>query len=61
MLSDGVSSPLFGGEFGSWSQVGIGIAIESEASFIDQPRGQQLEYRVKAVNIGSESVTYYDN
>ncbi|MFC1738647.1 hypothetical protein ACFL1G_06330 [Planctomycetota bacterium] len=51
--------PPGGGEFGSWSQVSI--AIESEASFIDQSRGQQLEYLFKAVNVGSESVTYYDN
>jgi hypothetical protein len=46
--------PAGGGEFGSWAQVAI--AIESEASLIDQPRGQQLEYRVKAVNAGGESV-----
>lgn len=46
--------PAGGGEFGSWAQVGI--AIESEASLTDQPRGQQLEYRVKAVNAGGESI-----
>jgi len=46
--------PAGGGEFGVWSQVGI--AIESESSLIDQPRGPQLEYRVKAVNVGGESI-----
>ena len=46
--------PAGGGEFGPWAQVGI--AIESETSLADQPRGPQLEYRVKAVNVGGESV-----
>ena len=46
--------PAGGGEFGSWSQVGI--AIESETSLTNQPRGPQLEYRVKAVNVGGESI-----
>ncbi len=46
--------PAGGGEFGSWAQVGI--AIESETSLADQPRGPQLEYRVKAVNVGGESI-----
>ena len=45
--------PAGGGEFGSWAQVGI--ALETESTLIDQPRGQQLEYRVKAVNAGGES------
>jgi len=43
-----------GGEFGSWAQVGI--AIESETSLTNQPRGPQLEYRVKAVDVGGESI-----
>ena len=34
----------------------VAIAIESEASLIDPPRGPQLEYRVKAVNVGGESI-----
>jgi hypothetical protein len=42
-----------GGEFGKWAQVGI--AIESESTIMSQPRGVQLEYRVKAVNAGGES------
>ena len=46
--------PAGGGEFGSWSQVGI--ALETESTLTSQPRGQQLEYRVKAVNAGGESV-----
>jgi len=37
-----------------WSQVGI--AMESETSLTNQPRGPQLEYRVKAVNVGGESI-----
>lgn len=45
--------PAGGGEFGPWMQVGI--AIESETSLSNQPRGPQLEYRVKAVNVGGES------
>jgi len=46
--------PAGGGEFGSWAQVGI--ALETESTLMDQPRGPQLEYRVKAVNAGGESV-----
>lgn len=43
-----------GGEFGNWRQAGI--ALESEATLMNQPRGVQLEYRVKAVNTGGESL-----
>jgi hypothetical protein len=46
--------PAGGGEFGSWAQVSI--ALETEATLMDQPRGPQLEYRVKAVNAGGESI-----
>jgi hypothetical protein len=46
--------PAGGGEFGDWAQVGI--AMETESTLTSQPRGQQLEYRVKAVNAGGESV-----
>ena len=46
--------PAGGGEFGNWSQAGI--ALESEAMLMNQPRGPQLEYRVKAINTGGESV-----
>lgn len=46
--------PAGGGEFGSWAQVGI--ALETETTLTDQPRGPQLEYRIKAINAGGESV-----
>ena len=46
--------PAGGGEFGDWSQVGI--ALETETTLTDQPRGPQLEYRIKAVNAGGESI-----
>ena len=46
--------PAGGGEFGSWAQVGI--ALETESTLMDQPRGPQLEYRVKAINAGGESI-----
>ncbi len=42
-----------GDEFGNWRQVSI--AIESESTIMNQPRGVQLEYRIKAINIGGES------
>jgi len=40
--------PAGGGEFGPWTQ--IGVAIESEATLTNQPRGVELEYRVIAIN-----------
>ena len=43
-----------GGEFGEWVQVGI--ALESESLLMNQLRGIQLEYRVKAVNASGQSV-----
>ena len=46
--------PAGGGEFGDWQQAGI--AIESEVTLMNQPRGPQLEYRIKAINAGGESV-----
>ena len=46
--------PAGGGEFTAWHQVGI--ALESEVQLTGQPRGQQLEYRVIAVNAGGNSV-----
>lgn len=45
--------PEAGAEFGDWKQAGI--ALESEIALMNQPRGVQLEYRVKAVNTGGES------
>ncbi len=46
--------PAGGGEFGDWAQVSI--ALETEATLTDQPRGPQLEYRVKAINAGGQSI-----
>jgi len=48
------AQPEGGGEFGEWAQAGI--ALESETTLMHQPRGVQLEYRVKVVNTGGESV-----
>jgi len=45
--------PEGGGEFGDWQQAGI--ALESETTLMNQPRGVQLEYRVKAINTGGIS------
>ncbi len=45
--------PEGGGEFGEWRQAGI--ALESETTLMNQPRGVQLEYRIKAINTGGES------
>jgi len=42
-----------GGEFGDWQQACI--ALETESTLLNQPRGVQLEYRVKAINTGGES------
>lgn len=46
--------PAGGGEFGMWNIVGT--ALNNEISLTDQPRGIQMEYKVKAVNAGGESV-----
>ena len=46
--------PAGGGEFGSWAIVGT--ALNNEINLLDQPRGIQMEYRVKAANIGGESM-----
>ncbi len=46
--------PAGGGPFGVWAQVAI--ALESEILLADQPRGQQLEYRILAVNTGGKSI-----
>lgn len=45
--------PEGGGEFGDWQQAGV--ALETEATLVNQQRGVQLEYRVKAINTGGES------
>ncbi len=46
--------PAGGGVFGDWGQAGI--ALETETTLTSQPRGPQLEYRVKAINTGGESI-----
>lgn len=46
--------PAGGGEFGAWAIVGT--ALNNEISLSDQPRNVQMEYRVKAANIGGESM-----
>ena len=45
--------PQGGGDFSNWQPVGT--ALETEASLTGQPRGPQLEYRIKAINTGGES------
>ncbi len=37
---------------GPWQEVAV--AIDSEATLVDQPRGAELEYRVSAVNKAGE-------
>lgn len=46
--------PAGGGVFSSWSI--INSALNNEINLSDQPRGVQMEYRVKAANIGGESM-----
>ena len=46
--------PVGGGEFGVWDIVGT--ALNNEINLLDQPRGIQMEYRVKAANVGGESM-----
>ena len=46
--------PAGGGEFGEWRQAGM--AIEKSTTLTEQPRGPQMEYRVKGINTGGESV-----
>ena len=45
--------PVGGGEFGVWDIVGT--ALNNEINLLDQLRGVQMEYRVKAANVGGES------
>ncbi len=46
--------PAGGGESGMWAIVST--ALNNEIALTDQLRGVQLEYRVKAVNTGGDSV-----
>ena len=47
--------PAGGGEFGAWAIVGT--ALNNEINLTGQPCRVQLEYRVKAVNAGGESMS----
>ncbi len=46
--------PAGGGNFTSWAVAGT--SLNTEINLLDQTRGIQLEYRVKAVNIAGESL-----
>jgi len=46
--------PAGGGEFGDWDIVGT--SLNNEISLTEQPRGIQMEYHVKAANVGGESM-----
>ena len=48
------SQPAESGDFGSWQQ--IATTVERNAVVGSQPRGVQLEYRVKALNLAGESL-----
>ncbi|MGA2092884.1 MAG: fibronectin type III domain-containing protein [Sedimentisphaerales bacterium] len=43
-----------GTEFGDWSVVGT--SLNTDTHLLEQPRGTQLEYRVKAANVSGESM-----
>ncbi len=45
--------PAGGGEFGQWTLVAT--TLEREIELLDQPRSIQMEYRVKARNLGGQS------
>lgn len=42
------------GTFGSW--ILVGSSLNTEINLTEQPRSIQLEYRIKAINAGGESV-----
>ena len=42
-----------GSSFGPWQQ--IGVSFEMETVITNQPRGTQLEYRIKSTNTTGES------
>jgi hypothetical protein len=46
--------PTGGVEFGDWSV--IGTSLNTDTHLLEQPRGIQLEYRVKAANVSGESM-----
>jgi hypothetical protein len=46
--------PAGGGNFGDWSV--IGTSLNTDTHLLEQPRGIQMEYRVKAANVSGESM-----
>ncbi len=46
--------PAGGGDFGEWEVIGTSLA--TEAHLIEQPRGIQMEYRVRSANVSGESI-----
>ncbi len=46
--------PAGGGDFGPWQVIETSLA--TEIHLLEQPRGIQMEYRVKAANISGESL-----
>jgi hypothetical protein len=46
--------PAGGGTFGEWNVVGT--SLNNEIHLLEQPRGIQMEYRVKAANVSGESM-----
>jgi hypothetical protein len=42
-----------GGSFGDWAVVGT--SLNTDTHLLEQPRGIQLEYRVKSANVSGES------
>lgn len=47
--------PAGGGEFTNWAVVGTNL--NTTINLLDQPRGVQLEYRIKAINAAGESAS----
>jgi uncharacterized protein (DUF433 family) len=46
--------PSGGGDFSAWDV--IGTSLNTEIHLLEQPRGIQMEYRVKAANVSGESL-----
>jgi hypothetical protein len=46
--------PSGGGTFGEWAV--IGTSLNNEVHLLEQPRGIQMEYRVKAANVSGEGM-----
>jgi hypothetical protein len=46
--------PAEGGDFSDWEV--IGTSLDTKIHLLEQPRGIQMEYRVKAANVSGESL-----